>query len=749
MDHLKLVAQFARQRAEKFGAAELGALAGYLHDFGKVDPKFQARLAGSTQPFDHAGPGAALAQAVYRHPLVRAVASLTIAGHHTGLMDTTRDGEGGANAITPLDERLRECAPRLPDQQEIWKAEGFSYPSPPATPVLVPREKGARAAGALAFTIAFFTRMVFSALVDADFIATESFYEEKERGFPDVGLAVLKARLDASLAARGERAWRSQPCAVNDARADVLAACRSASKGSQGVYTLAAPTGAGKTLASLAFALEHAVRHGLDRVIVVIPYTSVVEQTAQAYREALGRDDVVLEHHGSFDDAKLAFEAPEMSNKLLLSQENWDAPIVVTTAVQFFESLFHNKTSRCRKLHNIVRSVVILDEAQTLPIPVLRPIVLAIDELARNYRTTLVLSTATQPALLENAAAPAKSFPDGLRDVRPILRDEIRFFEILKRVEIDVEEGPVDDEALAERMARANQILTIVNTRRHARDLYGRISGLDGARHLSTMMCAAHRTAALERIRSGLKDGRSVRVISTSLIEAGVDIDFPVVMRAATGLDQIVQAAGRCNREGLRQTHESRVCVFEPDAAYQHKEMDQRWSATKSVLRRFARGELPGSLLDPPAIEAYFHELFWRKDPDEFDQYGVLKLLAAYAPGKGELKMPMESVARRFRMIDSALAPILIPFDETAETLIHDLRYAEHVGGIARKLQRYLVNIPPRDRAALIARGAAEVLQSKRFGDQFVVLLDRSLYRDDVGLDVSDPSFEDAGRLIL
>lgn len=752
-DHLTLVAQLAQQRAEKFGAAELGALVGYLHDFGKIDLKFQARLAGPAPSFDHAGPGAALARAFYRHPLARAVAALVIAGHHTGLMDAARDGEGGANAITPLDERLSDCDSRLPEQKKIWEAEGFSYPPEPVTPPLAHRRESDRdrLVTAATFMFAFFARMIFSALVDADFIATESFYDEKERGFPDVRLVDLKARLDASLAARSERARRRRPGAVNDARADVLAACRAAAKNAQGVYTLAAPTGTGKTLASLAFALDHAILHGLDRVIVVIPYTSVVEQTAQACREALGGGDVVLEHHSSFDDEKLSREAPEMRDKLLLAQENWDAPIVVTTAVQFFESLFHNRTSRCRKLHNIARSLVILDEAQTLPIPVLRSITLAIDELARNYGTTFVLSTATQPALLENAADSKKSFQGGLRDVRPILHDEIRFFEILKRVEIEVEENSVHNEALAERMARASQMLTIVNTRRHARDLYGSIRELDGARHLSTMMCAVHRAAALERVRDDLAAERPVRVVSTSLIEAGVDVDFPAVMRAAAGLDQIAQAAGRCNREGLRQPNESRVCVFETDAAYQHKEMEQRWSAAKAVLRLLESGALKGSLLDPPAIEAYFHELFWRKDPNEFDQYGVLKILAAYAPRRpgDDLKLPMESVARRFRMIDSALAPILIPFDETAERLIEKLDYVERVGGVARKLQRYLVNVPPRDRAALIARGAAEALQPERLGDQFVVLKDRSLYRDDVGLDVSDPAFVEAKTLVL
>ncbi|PWB83581.1 MAG: CRISPR-associated helicase Cas3', partial [Methylocystaceae bacterium] len=536
------------------------------------------------------------------------------------------------------------------------------------------------------------------------------------------------------------------------ARAAILAAARASAHAGQGIFTLAVPTGGGKTLASLAFALDHAIAKELDRVIVVIPFTSVVEQTADVYREALGDlKDVVLEHHGAFDDTKIRREgdAPEMRDKLKLAQENWDAPIVVTTAVQFFESLFHNKNARCRKLHNIARSVVVLDEAQTLPLPVLRPIVLAIDELARNYRTTIVLSTATQPALLEHPGAPEKSFKGGLRDVRPIIADEKPLFQILKRVEVGLA-GKLDDAALAERTSEQSQALTIVNTRKHARELFARLRREDGARHLSTMMCAAHRSEALDAIRTDLANNRPARVISTSLIEAGVNIGFPLVLRAEAGLDQIAQAAGRCNREGRRAASESRVLVFETEEENSHPEMQKRWSATKEVWRKLERGELEGSLLDPPAIEAYFKALFWLKGEAALDEYGILELLRPYAPKRGQpLRLPMESIARRFKMIDDAMAPLLIGWDETAQKEIDALRYAERVGGVARRLQRYLVNVPPRDRARLVQRGAAEVIRPERFGEQFVVLTDRSLYRDDVGLDVSDPAFEEARRLVI
>ncbi len=460
-DHLKQVEKLAGAKAGKFGAADYGLRAGWLHDFGKIDPRFQARLRGSKAPFDHAGPGAALARERYGVAIGGILAPI-IAGHHTGLMDGTRDGEAAVD-ITPLDERLQNCMGDLERQKGLWSAAGLTCPPPPSAPPVRLRKEacGDDEKASAAFCLAFFTRMTFSALVDADFIATEEFVTKAPRAVVDITLADLKGRLDDFLAAKSEWARRERPGPLNDARAAILASARASAQTGQGIFTLAVPTGGGKTLVSLAFALDHAVAENLDRVIVVIPFTSVVEQTADVYREALGElEGAVLEHHGAFDDTKIRREgdAPEMRDKLKLAQENWDAPIVVTTAAQFFESLFHNKNSRCRKLHNIARAVVILDEAQTLPLPVLRPIVLALDELARNYRTTIVLSTATQPALLERPDERERSFVGGLRDVRPIIADERPLFQILKRVEIE-SIGSQDDVALAELISRQDQAL--------------------------------------------------------------------------------------------------------------------------------------------------------------------------------------------------------------------------------------------------------------------------------------------------
>lgn len=744
--HLMLVAHLAAARAEKFGAGEIGAAVALLHDFGKVDPNFQARLYGGKSPFDHAAPGAAWAKRLAPHlaPLLAPV----IAGHHTGLMDAIRQ-EAEEQAITPWEERLGEAEVNLDRQIKLAEDEGL--PKPVSWRISPPIPKLGRTVDAkesAAFSAAFFTRMVFSALIDADRLATEEFYnkaEDKsiERGFPDITLEALKVRLDAALIEKMRDAPSSP---VNAARAEILASVRARAAGPQGIFTLTVPTGGGKTLATLAFALDHAAKYHLDRVIVVIPYTSVVEQTAEAYREALGDLGYgVLEHHGAFDDTKLrAADEPEMRDKLRQVQENWDAPIIVTTAVQFFESLFHNKTSRCRKLHQISRAVVVLDEVQTLPLQVLRPAIWALDELARNYSTSLVLSTATQPAVLETGDA-ERSFAGGLSHARELMPDPARLFQILKRVEVKLIAGKLDDEALARDIEQREQVLTILNTRRHARELFGQIKAAGGARHLSTMMCAAHRSEVLAGIRADLKNGKPARVVATSLIEAGVDIDFPCVFRAEAGLDQIAQAAGRCNREGHGDPAQSVVYVFEIAGDHTHVEMSQRWSATKEVWRKLERGEITGTLLDPPAIEAYFRQVYWQKGHEELDKYGILACLGRAAK---PLRLPMEMIARKFRMIDSPLVPVLIGWDDRARKTIEALRYADRVGGIARQLQRYLVNIPVRDRAALIGRGAAEVIRPDQFGEQFVVLGDMSLYRDDVGLDGSDPTYTDAGALI-
>ena len=309
----------------------------------------------------------------------------------------------------------------------------------------------------------------------------------------------------------------------------------------------------------MAFALEHAKRHGMRRVIYVIPFTSIIEQNAAEFRKAFGElgEQAVLEHHSTFDDGKLQNEATK--DKLRLASENWDALIVVTTAVQFFESLFTDRSSRCRKLHNIAGSVIILDEAQMLPLNLLLPIMQAIKELAQNYHCSVVMCTATQPAVqAENG------FYRGFENVREIAPKPTALFDKLRRTTVQ-HIGTQTDADLLAKLCEHPQMLIIVNNRRHARSLYDQAKHLDGTFHLTTLMCAKHRSQKLDEIRGRLKNGEPCRVIATSLIEAGVDVDFPLVMRAEAGLDSIAQAAGRCNREGKRPSENSFVWIFTPE----------------------------------------------------------------------------------------------------------------------------------------------------------------------------------------
>ena len=511
-----------------------------------------------------------------------------------------------------------------------------------------------------------------------------------------------------------------------------------------GLFTLTVPTGGGKTLTSLAFALGHAVRHGRTRVIYVIPYMSIIEQTAAVFRDALATgegegSDFLVEHHSTFDEEKIGNR--EAKDKLRLAMENWDAPIIVTTAVQFFESLFANRPSRCRKLHNIANSVVILDEAQTLPLKFLRPCVTALDELARNWRASIVLCTATQPALARHTG-----FPGGFDTLSELAPEPRRLYEALKRTRIN-KLGMIDDAQLSRRLRESRQALCIVNTRRHARELYESLGNVDGAFHLTTLMCARHRRERLEVVRERLKKGDPVLLVATSLVEAGVDVDFPVVWRAEAGLESIIQAAGRCNREGRATI--GNVYVFEPERGEGRTappEVAQFAAAARTVMRRY---EDPLAL---DAINAYFSELYWIKGENALDAKQILRLLRER---RRDLDFPFETIAGEFRLIETPMVPVIVPYrgsngdDETVTRLLEELSRAERPNRHARQLQPYVVQIPPFVRHTLLAAGAVEAVCKERFEDQFIVLANVDLYRADVGLTWDDPTFRKAEGLLL
>lgn len=734
-EHLIGVGQRARASAEIFGAGALAEAAGLLHDLGKYTDKFQARLEGKEPRLDHATHGAR--QMLVQYPSIAPLAHLVayaIAGHHAGLPN----GAGGEGRRAALADRLtKELPPLNPQWQHDLRLPSADMLAAAARFKPVPERRG--------FQFAFLSRMLFSALVDADYLDTQDFYRLVESGrteghatrprLPLPDLNALRERLAAYIAGLRPHDGASD---VFRLRQKILGEVRERADWTPGLFSLTVPTGGGKTLSSMAFALDHALAHGLRRIIYVIPFTSIIEQNAAVFRRAFGDlgETAVLEHHcGMVDDPR---QAAESRDKLRLAMENWDAPIVVTTAVQFFESLFADRPSRCRKLHNIAGSVIVLDEAQMLPPSMLRPCVAALDELALNYRTSLVLCTATQPALRRE-----DGFDGGFADVRELVEDPPALYRRLERVRVrDI--GAQDDEALAALLQERMQALCIVNSRRHARALYERIADRPGAVHLSTLMHARHRSAVLAEVRRRLSAGEACRVVSTSLIEAGVDVDFPCVLRAEAGLDAIAQAAGRCNREGRRPREDSEVLVFvSPEFPPPH-ELARYAQAYRTVARHHA-----DDLLGLDAVRAYFQEMYWQKGDRGLDRSGLMALLKDCSPQN----LPFETLAARFRMIDDTQQPVIVPFEvdddgrvvssPTADRALKDLLAvdpAPRVGAIARRLQPYLVQLPAAGFAALQALGAVQPIQPERYGEQFMRLMLPAHYDARFGVRFEDPA---------
>ena len=726
--HASNVGNLAAAFAQNFGADEIARYTGQLHDLGKYSLPFQKRLKGEAKSVDHATAGAKIAVERWGNVIGKLMA-FCIAGHHAGLANGNGEGD---NRRTLKDRLALKFGADIPALDNLWQQE-----------IKLPQNLSAPPLKADAhhpfFSYAFFTRMLYSCLVDADYLDTEAFYLKLENkatergGYPD--LNALQHNFNQFINAFRRRITQApeqteaekRNAALNRLRSEILDYAVEQAAQPQGLFTLTVPTGGGKTFTSMAFALEHAKRHGMRRVIYVIPFTSIIEQNAAEFRKAFGElgEQAVLEHHSTFDDGKLQNEATK--DKLRLASENWDAPIVVTTAVQFFESLFADRSSRCRKLHNIAGSVIILDEAQMLPLNLLLPIMQAIKELAQNYRCSVVMCTATQPAVqAENG------FYRGFENVREIAPKPTALFDKLRRTTVH-HIGIQTDADLLAKLAEHPQMLVIVNNRRHARSLYDQAKHLDGTFHLTTLMCAKHRSQKLDEIRGRLKKGEACRVIATSLIEAGVDVDFPLVMRAEAGLDSVAQAAGRCNREGKRPSENSFVWIFAPE---------EQWKAppelaTQAAVMRLTADSFSDDLLSTQAVAAYFAELYQLKG-SELDNKKILKM---HNDTGQSLDFPFQTIANKFRMIESHMQPLIIPFDVDAESLISSLHHADHIGGLLRKLQPYTVQIPEKALATLYKAGRIEPINEKNFGKQFYTLIGLDLYDNVAGLSWEDSVF--------
>jgi CRISPR-associated endonuclease/helicase Cas3 len=520
--------------------------------------------------------------------------------------------------------------------------------------------------------------MVFSTLVDADFLDTEHHFDptrSHQRG-SRVGLGELWQRLEAAQAAFGS----VQQGTLNTLRHEIYTACVQSAEAHPGVFSLTVPTGGGKTRSSMAFALKHALVHGFERVIVAIPYTSIIEQTADVYRGIFG-ETCVLEHHSAVimeHEGCDPLSYQEVWTRL--ASENWDAPIVVTTTVQLFESLFAHRPSTCRKLHNIARSVLVLDEVQTLPPKLLTPILDVLQDLVEHYRVSVVLCTATQPALHDSP------YLKGLSNIREIVPDPPRYFTALRRVHYTLPSADEkwDWDRVATEMQSAAQCLAIVNTKSDALQLLDALND-PTAVHLSTLLCGAHRRDVLHDVRHRLKVGDPCRLIATQVVEAGVDLDFPLVLRAVGPLDRIVQAAGRCNREGRLAS--GRVVVFWPiEGKVPPGEYRAGMDTAMSLLSR-----PQVDLHDPALYQTYFALLY---QTVETDAKGIQNL-------RQVLDYP--EVAQRLRLIEDDTVAVVVRYTRLgsdhseADDLLRIVRQQSELPRWAlRRLQPYLVNVRTR-----------------------------------------------------
>lgn len=732
-DHLDQVAKRASAFAEGFGSRDWGYCAGLWHDLGKYSSEFQARLDGKQIQFEHSGVGAAFAEG--RHKERGLPLAFAIAGHHAGLADYIT-GEPGFPK--PLKERLKANVALMQSLSPLFPTEIASQQIPDYPEILSPSQNGERVEKEVQRRqMEFWIRFLFSALVDADRLDSEEYCQpdkSSKRGlFP--GIKELSERVDSyidTIQASLPASVKDSP--VNQARQYVANACREAASRAQGTFTLTVPTGGGKTLSAMSFALRHAHLHNLRRVIVVIPYTSIIEQNADVYRQALGTEAVV-EHQSSLDPEEMkAKYGEEITNRTGLASENWDAPVIVTTTVQFFESLFSNRPSRCRKLHNIAGSVIILDEVQTLPPAFLHSILDALSELVRSYRCSVVLSTATPPALKRRAG-----FDLGLRDGREILPNPQQLASHPSRVEYVWPNGEaqgLDPAQLATELAKHQQVLAIVHRREDARLTAKHLESLarDGSvHHLSALMCPAHRSQALAEIKEILNRGAPCRVVSTQLVEAGVDIDFPLVYRALGGLDSIVQAGGRCNREG--RMDRGSVIVFRAHSAPPRGTPRRALGITESLLREHGGTlDLNNPAIFPAVFEEYFRMLYFAED---LDARGIQTLRQEFR---------FASVSREFQLIEDGFThPVVVPFGD-ASSRLDALRMLGPSRETLRGLQAFTVNIYPDAFQRLSHVGA---LQEILEGTWAVTDSFSNLYDNKYGLVVGDEPLPRVEALIV
>ena len=729
-EHCLNVARLARELIyedeDSCGLKDLAYNAGLLHDFGKYRPDFQryilsvsgANQSGKVPPkAPHAIVGAIEARRLFDDPMIADTLAYCISGHHRGLYDHNE-----------MERRLRhgehkrwcDACEKLTSVEDLGTTDCDDVGEP--------------------YDLQMAIRMLFSALVDADRLDTEQFMT------PDLSAERSRIRsnyaplctLRERLIARTE-SFRSAPdTPVNRARAYFLESCRTHGAGSDpGIYTLSLPTGAGKTISSMAWALEMAMRNHHDRIIYVIPYTSIITQTAMVFREIFGKENI-LEHHSEVvvEQQTEDDKSDEQMSRLKFLTENWDAPIILTTNVQFFESLFASKPAKCRKVHSIANSVIVMDEVQALPEGFLSPILSAIDTLSEAFHCSILCCSATQPVYDEDLNSPddGSDYYTPLDTRGDLVPREAKYFVPFDRVDYHLEPQTVTSQELAERLAAEHSVLCVVNSRKDAGQVYRALRDLskvkaDEVIHLSRSMCSAHLRRAIETVKERMREGKLTKVISTQLIEAGVDLDFPCVWRAYSGLGSIIQAGGRCNREG-KMERRGQVFVFSlADGSRPFGNIARGCNATNMLLHK-----LSNKITDPtdPEVIAKYYRLYFKDIPD-FDTEGIAQDLT-----EDPEDINFESAAERFKLIDDeGTFPVIVPYMEEGKALVGKIRNHEILTREDyHRMQEYSVSLRQGDYSTLLSHGNIEQIP---WGEDFIsVLVDAECYDSVAGVVISN-----------
>jgi len=745
-DHLQSVSALIREFCKDIDLplTDEASFCGKLHDLGKYADLFQARLRGEISGLDHWSSGAWLALQNQSF-----ASALAIQGHHIGLQKGSNDAFRAMNLATlttqhPLGLKLSDNDVNRLNSR--FTSDNLTFSK--SKRLVIEPLKGFQNQVAAMLDV----RMLFSCLTDADFLDTEAHFEGDEQGkkyrIPGPPLNAKEALgVLEQFMATNIRGIIEADKTVLESRNLLWQMVNSASSVEPGLFTLTAPTGSGKTLAMLKFALEHAVKNkGIKRIILAIPFLSIIEQTAAIYKAVFKTfpENYVLEHHslaglGGEEAKDDADGAAERARRLL--SENWDAPIIITTNVQLLESLFSNRPSACRKLHNMIESVIMFDEAQTLPQHLAVPTLAALSHLSHTYRTTVLFATATQPAFDALDGAVKKYVNTGWQPVE-VAPDHARLYDALRRYSVS---WPMQDETkswttLANEIKNEEQVLCVVNLKSHATELLKEMKDVPDVLHLSTNLCALHRRVVLDDVRARLKAGAPCRLISTQCVEAGVDVDFPVVYRALAPLDAIAQAAGRCNRAGRLTNNDGiqvtgKVRVFEPAVEGDYRKRYPTWAyfqsteVTRTML--IVAGKAGLDLNDPSVFQNYYHHLYDRSKP-ETQKQGLKDAITA---------VDFVSVAKEYRLIDQTAIQVLVPYGACIDKF-NELDRQQDQEGISakwiRRAQGLAVSIfrPKADHPAWEVLIPAKLRYGKGVSDEWYILEDHEgkLYDDVLGL---------------